>query len=418
MLDRSGTPQTLDSIIHAEGGRLETEGQQLANRNSKASRHVWRLSENESFLVETTPIVLYRCEAKSEFVGPRRIGLALSEAVGFKPATFYNDGKLWPSCIHPDDLPRVLARVEKLRPHESFALEYRIQCADDSERIFLDRGIAIEDAGGTLEIHGSSLDVTEQRRLEQRLLWSQRLESMGLVMDDLAHDFLNMLSVTIWNLDGMMRTIEANGTKGRERDRVVAALTGANNGAALFKELMLFAKRLPPKTKARWIEPATLVRRIEKLIRLVIGDQATLEISLPDALWPITADEAQIESMLIALALMARDDAAKKGVLRIQGANEVRTESTPELSAGDYLAITIGGSGEVKAHEGNENRQHRLAGRNLVPRDTMIAEPLHLNLIENLAKQWGGQLIPIGIGRPKSAIKLLLPRTRATTSTQ
>ncbi len=258
------------------------------------------------------------------------------------------------------------------------------------------------------------MDVTDQRRLERRLLWSQRLESMGLVIDDLAHDFLNMLSVTIWNLDGMMRSIEANNVKGRDRDRVVAALTGANNGAGLFKDLMQFAKRLPPKIKARWIEPTALVKRVEKMIRLLVGDQAALELSLPDDLWPVTADEAQIESMLVALVLLARDGVAKSGVLRIQGTNETRTESTPDLAAGDYLVLTISG-GEGKPRETGEQKS---AGRAVIPKDAIIANPLHLSLIENLARQWGGQLMVIGVNRPGSAIRLMLPRTRATSSTQ
>ncbi|HEY1723093.1 MAG TPA: PAS domain-containing protein [Magnetospirillaceae bacterium] len=387
-----------------------------SGRIGKSTKRPWRLSENESFLVETTPIVLYRSEANAGFDGPRRVGPSLSEAIGFKPAAFYNDGALWPACIHPEDRPRVLARVTALDANESFAIEYRIQCADDSERIFLDRGIAVIGPDNMIEIHGSSLDVTEQRHLERRLLWSQRLESMGLVIDDLAHDFLNMLSVTIWNLDGMMRSIEANGVKGRDRDRVVAALTGANNGAALFKELMQVAKRLPPKIKARWIEPAQLLHRVEKLIRLLIGDQAALEFTLPEDLWPVTADEAQIESMVIALVLMAREGAARNGVLRIQGSNETRDASTPDLAAGDYLVLTIGGGGEAKSRDGGEPQ--RSTGRNLVPRDAAISDPLHLRLIENLAKQWGGQLVVVGVNRPGSAIRLLLPRTRATSSTQ
>jgi signal transduction histidine kinase len=364
-------------------------------------------------LVDTTPIVLYRIEEQADFAGPRRIGSALSEAIGFKAANFLNNPQLWPSCIHPEDRPRVLSRVAALGENESFALEYRLQCADDSERIFLDRGIAGAGPDGMVEIHGSCMDVTEQRRLERRLLWSQRLESMGLVIDDLAHDFLNMLSVTIWNLDGMMRSIEANNVKGRDRDRVVAALTGANNGAGLFKELMQFAKRLPPKIKARWIEPTALLKRIEKMVRLLVGDQAVLEVSLADDLWPITADEAQIESMLVALVLLARDGVAKTGVLRIQGSNETRTESTADLAAGDYLVLTISG-GDGKPREGEQ----KSVGRAVIPKDAIITNPLHLSLIENLAKQWGGQLMVVGVNRPGSAIKLMLPRTRATSSTQ
>ncbi len=414
MVEGANAVQRSASYDQAEGGSVGIDRPPVVpGRTAKPTRRTWRLSENESFLIETTPIVLYRTDAEPGFVGPRRIGQALSEAIGFKAAAFYNDGALWPSCIHSEDRPRVLARVAALRENESYAIEYRIRCADDDELIFLDRGIAVTNADGAVEIHGSSLDVTQQRQLERRLLWSQRLESMGLVMDDLAHDFLNMLSVTIWNLDGMMRAIEANGIKGRERDRVVAALTGANNGAGVFKDLMLFAKRLPPKAKARWIEPAAMVRRLEKMMRLLVSEHATLELSLADDLWPITADEAQIESMLVASVLLARNGVAKSGVLRIQGTNETRTESTPDLAAGDYLVLTIGNGGETKPRDGGE----RSAGRTIVPREGFIAEPLHLRLVENLARQWGGQLMVMGVNRSGASIRLFLPRTRATSST-
>ena len=397
MLEPSGTARKPRSAARSRDGKRGV-GKAHSSR-SRNPRPSWRLSASETFLVNTLPIVLYRAEANSEFSGPRRMGPALAEAIGIKAIGFLVNRDLWPSRIHPDERGQVIARMAACRPGDTYSVQYRILCADDAERVFVDQGFAIAGRGGRVEIRGVCLDITDKIEMERHLLWARRLETMGRHLDDLAHDFMNMLSVTIWNLDGLKLSVEARGIESLNRDRVGIALSGANSSAELFRELTSFAKRLP--RKVRVIDPIAMIERMDKLFRLLIGEDGTLEVDLPDGLWPISADEAQIESLLLALVLHASERAPPPRWVRIQGANVTRASPSFDLAAGDYLALSIS-DGSIAA-EDRDFDDDALSEASSRP------DELTLRLVRDIAGNWSGRL---AVGKPPNAqFRLLLPRT-------
>jgi diguanylate cyclase (GGDEF)-like protein/PAS domain S-box-containing protein len=76
----------------------------------------------------------------------------------------------WSAGIHPDDAPRVFARLQEHFTGQSpvFAEEYRIRCKDGSWKWIYDRGLAQRNAAGqVVRMAGSESDITVRKQTEE-----------------------------------------------------------------------------------------------------------------------------------------------------------------------------------------------------------------------------------------------------------
>lgn len=80
---------------------------------------------------------------------------------------------LWRSCIHPDDLARVLeARKQALQRRSTYAIEYRIKRADNGEIAWLAvfGRFYFNEAGEAVRFLGVAFDITRRKELEREAL--------------------------------------------------------------------------------------------------------------------------------------------------------------------------------------------------------------------------------------------------------
>jgi len=100
----------------------------------------------------------------------------------------------WESIIHPDDLPRVLARWEQsLRTGTLYECEMRMRRVDGAWRLFFGRAAPVRDADGrVVQWFGTNTDITEARQARDALLDANRRKDEFLAM--LAHELRNPLA--------------------------------------------------------------------------------------------------------------------------------------------------------------------------------------------------------------------------------
>src|SRR6201999_925469 len=105
--------------------------------------------------------------------------------------------------VHEADRARVAEGLaEVMRSGKYGPLEHRIVLPNGEVRWVSASGVAILDHEGKLvRIVGSVQDVTHRRTLEARLSESQKLESIGRLAGGVAHDFNNMLTAILGNVD-------------------------------------------------------------------------------------------------------------------------------------------------------------------------------------------------------------------------
>lgn len=141
-------------------------------------------------------------------------------------------------------------------------------------------------------------DATERHEMEQRLLQIQRIEAIGKVSGEVAHDFGNILSTISANLH-LMETAPAERQPGL-RQTITSAV---DLGTSLTQRLLSFARRqqLDPET----LELNTLVEGMADLVAFALPDAVEIEFHThPEPLW-VRVDPGQLESAILNLCLNA-----------------------------------------------------------------------------------------------------------------
>jgi two-component system, cell cycle sensor histidine kinase and response regulator CckA len=188
------------------------------------------------------------------------------------------------------------------------------------ERTFLMVKFGLRDLDGEVSaVVTIATDITERRRsaeeraeLEHRLAQAQRLESVGQLAGGVAHDFNNLLSVILTCVGFAMRELPADHPV---RDDVEEIGAAADRAAALTRQLLMFSRREVVKPEV--LDVGSLLGDLERLLNRTLSERIALRITVGPGLVPVLADRAQLEQVLINLAVNARDAMPDGGTLAI-----------------------------------------------------------------------------------------------------
>jgi PAS domain S-box-containing protein len=188
-------------------------------------------------------------------------------------------------------------------------------------------------------------DVTDSRRLEERLRQSQKMEAVGQLTGGIAHDFNNLLT----GIAGGLELLQARMAQGRINDleRYITAAQGASKrAAALTHRLLAFSRRQTLDPKPTNVN--RLVVGMEDLIRRSVGPEVTVEVVAAGGLWTTLVDPNQLENALLNLCINARDAMPDGGRLTIETSNkwlDKRAARERELPPGQYVSLCVSDTG-------------------------------------------------------------------------
>jgi PAS domain S-box-containing protein len=191
---------------------------------------------------------------------------------------------------------------------------------EDEDVHYLDLKFPLRDVEGRLyAVCTIATDMTERTRseklraeLEQRLAQAQRLESVGQLAGGVAHDFNNLLSVILTCVGFAERALPASSPV---RDDIEEIGRAADRAAALTRQLLMFSRREVAKKER--LDVGELVRDLERLLNRTLSERIALRIMCESGLAPVLADRAQLEQVLVNLAVNARDAMPDGGTLAI-----------------------------------------------------------------------------------------------------
>jgi signal transduction histidine kinase len=130
---------------------------------------------------------------------------------------------------------------------------------------------------------------------------AQKMEAVGQLTGGMAHDFNNMLTIVLANLEKARRSAPEN----EQLQRSIAhATSGAERAAELTDRLLSFARKQP--LQASQHDPNAVVAGMEALLGRTLGEQIEIETSLIADVWPVLVDRNQMESAVLNLAVNAR----------------------------------------------------------------------------------------------------------------
>ena len=180
----------------------------------------------------------------------------------------------------------------------------------------------------------------EKRKLEEQLIQSQKMESIGQLAGGIAHDFNNILTA-ITGYGEMLRARLGQDEKlAGYADQV---LTSAGRAANLTRALLAFSRK-----QSIELQPAdinTIVSGMQKLLTRLIGEDISLTARLADKPLRALVDTGQLEQILMNLATNARDAMPDGGELAISTdevfIDELYSSSIPNGKPGRYALITV-----------------------------------------------------------------------------
>src|SRR5262245_3721249 len=187
-------------------------------------------------------------------------------------------------------------------------------------------------------------DVSERRRLEERLRESEKLEAIGRLAGGVAHDFNNLLTAIIGYAQLLAESIDPDDPKAEDVEEIIKA---AERSAALTGQLLAFSRKqvLVPAI----LDVNTLVRETAVLLRRVIGEHIDLITTLAPDLEPVSADRTPLQQIVINLVVNARDAMPSGGPLPIETADVVSGQATESHTAvsepGRYVMLTVNDTG-------------------------------------------------------------------------
>ena len=201
------------------------------------------------------------------------------------------------------------------------------------------------DAHGRLVNHVALLrDVTRERRMEEQLRQSQKMEAVGQLAGGVAHDFNNLLTVITGRCHFLQQRLGGEGPGARDVTLIVEA---AQRAAALTRQLLAFSRR--QVLEMRVLDVNSVVAQVEKMLRRLIGEDIDLVTVPAQDLGCVKADPGQLEQVLLNLIVNARDAMPRGGRVTIETGSVVGgTEDGPAgIPPGPHtmLAVSDNGSG-------------------------------------------------------------------------
>jgi PAS domain S-box-containing protein len=185
-------------------------------------------------------------------------------------------------------------------------------------------------------------EIAERKKAEAALMQAQRLEAIGQLTGGIAHDFNNLLTAVIGNLELLRPVLTAE----RSVRRADAALQAARRGGELTRQLLGYARK--QHVESQPVDANAVVMRMRDLLGRSLGGLVSIETDLAPDLWAALTDPVQLESIVLNLAINARDAMQEGGRLRIATRNvDPDVELLPkELARRDYVLITVADEGE------------------------------------------------------------------------
>ena len=258
-------------------------------------------------------------------------------------------GQLDRDCLPPEVAERM--RIDDLRVMgEKAPIELQEEVTHgDTARTFLSLKFPLlDDEERVYGVAGVATDVTHHVRLEARLREAQRLEAVGQLAGGVAHDFNNLIAV-IANYAAFVRKDLEPGS--RAADDVEQIIAAGRRASELTRRLLLFSRRQAGNPEV--LSVRRVIESLELLLHRTLGDDIAVSVACADGLWEVEADRGQLEQMLMALAMNAREAMPDGGELRIAAENSVLRQSDSPSPRAVRLTVTDTGRGmarEVAAH--------------------------------------------------------------------
>ena len=260
-------------------------------------------------------------------------------------------------------------------------------------------------------IEGVSQDITEQKeaekerkRLQEQLIQSQKMESVGRLAGGVAHDFNNMLSVIQGHTDLLLSDTPADS---QLREDLKEIRDAAQRSADLTRQLLAFARRQTADPQVLDLNQA--IESMLKMLRRLIGEHIDLLWHPAPSLAPVFIDPAQLDQILANLVVNSRDAIQDRGSITL---STCLTEMDKDFCAtypgsqpGSYVLLALQDNGQGM----DEDTQKHIFDPFFTTKDVGAGTGLGLSTVYGIVKQNHGYITVDSKPDAGTAIHIYLP---------
>jgi len=244
-----------------------------------------------------------------------------------------------------------------------------------------------DESGEVMHFIAIKQDVTRERELEDQFRKAQKMEAVGRLAAGIAHDFNNHLAVILGYTEMLEERLSGDSVS---QEKLAQVHNATLRAATLTKQLLAFSRQ-------QVLEPVVLdlnvsVHELEKMLRSLIGTNIDVTVARFDDLARIKADPAQIDQILMNLAINARDAMPNGGSLTIETANvDLDAEYAAQHSGctpGPYVMLAISDTGTGM----DAATQARIFEPFFTTKEPGKGTGLGLSTVYGIVKQSGGSI--------------------------
>lgn len=184
---------------------------------------------------------------------------------------------------------------------------------------------------------------TEKRDLQDRLIQSQKMDTIGRLSGGIAHDFNNLLL----GISGNLELLKQNPMRSaQEHEQLIDSAQGcADRARKLIRRLLDFSRA--PELNLAVGNLNESIRQVAHLSKTLLGPNVELQLNLSDQLAPVVYDRILMEQVLMNILLNARDAFPNGQGTILIGTRNLRAEEVDEIAdEGSFTVITVQDDGD------------------------------------------------------------------------
>jgi signal transduction histidine kinase len=235
----------------------------------------------------------------------------------------------------------------------SLALAWRLRRREHQQHLLKERSLGL--ARRVKELQAATGLAEEHRQLQRSMQQAQKLKTIGQMAGGIAHDFNNILA-TIMGFAELAREKSAAKDRDKQARYLEEIHQAGERGAALVKQLLTYSRGATKE--AREIDLNKTIGEAGNLLRGSLPTTVSIKTHLPDHAIQTVLDPAQLQQVLVNLALNASESMQDRGEIDISldrlDVDNLQCSSCLTRFGGDFVRIKVQDTGqgfEGNAHE-------------------------------------------------------------------
>jgi PAS domain S-box-containing protein len=283
-----------------------------------------------------------------------------------------------------DEIPGIL---EKIRHGERVEYFESVRMTKDGRRLNVSVSVSpIHDQDG--KIVGASAiarNITGQKKIEDQLRQSQKMEAVGRLAGGVAHDFNNLLGIVTACTELLRSRVDSESLEYIENVQ-----EAAKRGASLTRQLLAFSRK--QQVQPQVLDLNERLREVTKLLHPLMGDDVEILLLPRSQSAIVELDAGHLDQVVMNLAVNSRDAMPRGGKLVIETGvfdfDEAFAREHRTMPAGRYVMLAISDNGTGM----DEQTRLRIFEPFFTTKEMGKGTGLGLATVYGIVKQSGGDI--------------------------